>query len=101
MSASNWIVCPRCKADDAARRKRHEELIGKSYGNVSQERYAKLCQDLKDWPEPAEEMREDWELGMSEDGTFFVSYRCVCGECGFEHRFQHEEKVDLTKVERR
>lgn len=88
MSADNWMVCPRCKAEDAAARQRHEHLIGEKYGQISQMQYAKLCQDLKDWPKVPDEMREDWELGMDEDGTFYVSYRCECQACGFAHYFK-------------
>ena len=43
-------------------------------------------------------LREDYEIGMRDDGVFSVSYRSSCyGKdregCGFTYRFKHDDIV--------
>jgi len=38
-------------------------------------------------------LREDYELGIYEDGTFEVSYHAHCSECEFKFSYKHEEKA--------
>jgi len=38
-------------------------------------------------------LREDYEQGIL-NGYYGVDYSAFCKRCGFEYRFEHEEKVD-------
>lgn len=60
MSADNWMVCPKCRAKDQAR-----ELLG----------------------ELAQTLREDWDIGMTREGLFEVSYGCACDVCGWRWKY--------------
>lgn len=77
MSADNWRVCPKCLAR------------AKAHGTE----------------EPEEWFREDFEIGMSLDGKFYVSYHGRCrgdsGEdgCGFHFDFKYEN-IDNVQVEK-
>jgi hypothetical protein len=66
MSADNWALCPACLAR-TRRETIHETDI-----------------------ESLRTFREDYELGVQEDGTFYVRYRGGCTKCDFGHRFIHE-----------
>lgn len=49
-------------------------------------------------PKCGNDFREDYEIGMEEDGEFWISYRGECGTrqvkgCGFKHEFKHKEQV--------
>ena len=96
MSANNWRICPKCKVVDDAARTNQADLIGHSYGKASKSEYEKLCNELKDWPDLEESLREDWELGTGQTGAFYVSYHCQCQQCGFKHSFKHEEQLKVN-----
>lgn len=40
-------------------------------------------------------LREDYEIGVSSKGEFFVDYGASCGVCGFV--FSHSHKEPLLK----
>ena len=46
------------------------------------------------WPKKT--LREDYELGMGEEGVLKVDYACGCSECGF--MFHDEYKVGARLV---
>lgn len=71
MSADNWRVCPRCikRLEDEGR-------------------------SLSDFEE-LDDLREDWEILMQEDGVFFVKYSCVCYKCGFTYEYKYENPVSI------
>ena len=69
MSADNWRLCPNCQTSDA------------TFGIVVP-------------PSDTEEkFREDYEIGMTIKGEFFVRYRGRCLLCGFGHSFTLNEQV--------
>lgn len=95
MSADNWASCPACK------KKQDNELIilqkeiEETYGRIprdgweklkeSNEKKMKLCLD--------QTLREDYEIGMFEEGEFYVSYSASCSVCNFEFSFKHSEEI--------
>jgi len=86
MSADNWRICPKCHKNTVP-------LIKPEYGVVSEAEYLEA---IKKEPEPEEEnLREDWDIGIDEDGSFFVNYSCFCELCGF--RFEFEQEVNVFK----
>ena len=65
MSADNWRVCPKCLVEY---QRKFEENLTYSL---------------------QETLREDYELGIKSDGTFFVDYRSGCTACDFSFSFKH------------
>ena len=106
MSADNWAMCPRCKAnrEDAAGLA-HETAI-KSYGKVSVTEFDELrdeadrLSELINNPPGAGQgrtFREDWEICGAEDGEVFVSYRGACQTCGLSLKFEHVHPLGVSQ----
>ena len=101
MGADNWAVCPRCLRNAENAKRALEAKAQAAYGKVPVEEFEKL-REAAAVPINVEKLRtfrEDYELGMEEDGTFEVSYHGSCSRrhpeqgCGYEHRFRHIEEV--------
>lgn len=94
MSASNWRECPRCKTKALAQRDAARGRAARAYGKVSADKYAKLLALASAEVDVGESLREDYQIGMSSDGVFYVSYRGECQQagCRFQHTFEHEDK---------
>lgn len=79
MSADAWGVCPICQNLPEEWRKGIDYLYGdiplKEF-KVVEEEYNKLKQ--------IETVREDYEVGLNNDGTAYVSFLAVCEACGAE-----------------
>jgi len=76
MSADNWAICPRCKAEFDA----------------------KLAELPFDEPPPKTSFddytfREDYELGVVYTGEFYVRYEGRCQVCGLKKVFKHSEQL--------
>lgn len=96
MSANNWRVCPKCLKNDKKQKKSDTEQLKKAYGKVSEEEYLSMKARIEAQQEIIpENLREDWSIGIDEDGNFFVSYRCSCDVCGFDFDYSIEKKVKL------
>lgn len=93
MSADNWAVCPKCKQDADKEQKEREQKARKAYGKVTAEEYIELRQAAMNVTELEKTLREDYEMGMDDDGEFWVSYSCDCQTCGFQWSYKHKEKV--------
>lgn len=106
MGADNWAICPRClKKKIEAHQKATQEAINaveSSYGKVTIEEFEALVRNLRELegrdpseiPEKDFTLREDYEIGTDESGTFGVNYRCSCKECGFSFKYNHDEQVE-------
>lgn len=96
MSADNWAYCPQCAVDvkeaQAARLTKAEQ----SYGKVPPADYMRLLESAKVVPELDQTFREDYELGVQKDGTFFLSYSGACTLCKCAFTYRHETNI-LTK----
>ena len=93
MSADAWRVCPKCKAKVTA----VESKAAKAYGKVSEQEYKQILSEetLRVIDDVPETFREDYEVYMTEEGIFNVSYCGSCQVCGFEHKFKHETKLEV------
>lgn len=40
-------------------------------------------------------LEEDWEIGVTLKGTFYVNYSAFCANCGWEMSYDHEEILNL------
>ncbi len=92
MSADNWGYCPKCKSEAEKKHRSDKLLAGESYGKIPAEKYIERFNAIQT-PKPLEQtLREDYHLGVTEDGEFYVDYSASCS-CGFKHTFKHSEKL--------
>jgi hypothetical protein len=100
MSADNWGVCPVCRLSAEAADKKRLLDIGATYGKVSAEEYLRIVSESNPIPVPEPTFREDYSIGMDDEGTFSVSYSGFCGVCGAAHKYEHTEAVKLVAAPR-
>jgi hypothetical protein len=95
MSANNWRVCPKCKAEMTAKRERTIAKARAMYGKVTSEAYERAIKSAEAFSaEPnVELLREDWELYTDKDGVFHVAYRASCSHCGLNFQFRDTKNV--------
>ena len=93
MSADNWDICPRCKVavDKAATHKRL--AASRAYGKVAVDEWMTLQAEASKPSELEQTLREYYEIGVDQNGEFYVSYRAACKPCGFQFTYKHTEKV--------
>lgn len=95
MSADNWAVCPKClKRAEAEKEKRHAKAA-KAYGKVPADEWRALVAEAEKPVDVPETLREDYQLGVTDGGEFYVIYRCSCQHCGFAHEFKHEQQLKV------
>ena len=96
MSPRNWADCPACRAARIADQEATLNIAKATYGKVSQDEYAdnmEVAQRPTCSDEPA--LGEEYTIGVRENGMFRVEYSCCCNNCGFSHRFEHEEVTEM------
>ena len=79
MGADAWERCPICHN----RPEEHPDGIACLYGLIPLEEFEKLREELIDL-EAVETVREDYEIGLNEDGTAYVQLYFKCQTCGAE-----------------
>lgn len=90
VSADNWSLCPKCKSEADEKHRKQILSAGEAYGKVEPEEYLRLIVSAEVEINHENTLREDYELGVDEDGYFTVVYRCSC-QCGFSYMYRHEE----------
>ncbi len=96
MSADNWAICPQCWSLAVAANRQSRLDAGAAYGKVDPEEYLRMLAESKKEPDTTtfeSTLREDYELGVNEDGQFYVSYGCSC-RCGYSFKFKHEQQTE-------
>ncbi len=96
MSAKNWRVCPRCVRYAKKERERQVAQAKSNYGVIPAEQWINEFNAASEEVMAAEGMREDYDIGLDEDGKFVVSYRASCEACGFE--FKHGYNTTVVVV---
>ena len=96
MSANNWSTCPRCVAANRETQRKRLAAVQKKYGKIPAEKWEALAAEARQPMEDTESLREDYELGITNEGEFFVIYRASCEYCGFKHDFKHEQMLDVS-----
>ena len=91
MSAENWAQCPVCT-------KKFEAERLTLYGSVPEDKYLSEVKRIEGAIK-AQNLREDYELGIDLEGNFFVKYYATCSICGFCHEFKTGENVLLKELE--
>lgn len=90
MSADAWRICPQCKHSATAARETKILEVSASYGKIPAPKYLADLEAANKPIQLEETLREDYEVLTDEDGSFYFTYRCGCGKCGFGHT----EKID-------
>ncbi len=98
MSADNWAICPRCKVRTYGEQQRLIDEAMSAYGRLPADEYLRLRERAEDGVSLEETFREDYDVGLSEDGEFSVNYAGECQKCGLRHSFSHKEKVAVPDV---
>jgi len=95
MSADRWNTCPKCKVIAEQNRIKLARKAEKSYGKVSSEQYLRMLEDVKngDKQDERETLREDFYIGLDEDGEFSIDYSASCDKCGFKHTFEYKKTI--------
>ena len=98
MSADNWSVCPRCKAEAEKHYDAQAEKVQAAYGSVTVEHFDQMRGDLAqhrvDIDEFSPTFREDysWFIDADEPGTVYGTYSGECTVCSLT------AKVDVSRV---
>lgn len=94
MSANRWSICPKCKIEYEAQLKRQQENLRAAYGKILIEEFLALQDALqkKERRDLKESMRENFEIGMSDDGFLEINYGCFCNVCRF--KFDYNERIN-------
>lgn len=97
MSADNWMICPNCRQKLNAERDKQIADVGALYGKIPAEEYITKAQEVA-LPRllAKETFREDYEIGISANGVFSVSYRGGCDVCHAAYSYKCED-VDAMK----
>lgn len=94
MSADNWRVCPNCEQTLWEKWENEKEQLRKSYGKIPAEKFVEESQRLAEQPEVDESsLREDYEIGIYDDGKFHVNYSGRCQQCGYGFNYKHEQEI--------
>ncbi len=92
MSADGYAKCPKCQKQIEENFNKMVEKVKKSYGKVSEEKYLKDLETIKNEPIIEPTLREDWEIGTCE-GTFSITYSAWCFKCGLKYNYTYSEDI--------
>lgn len=94
MSANNWATCPRCLAKSRDEIEKRAAQLDAQHGATPAKDWMAEVRKLDDMRKPiGEDLREDWELGVTRDGKFKVVYWCRCDKCDFAWQYRYETDV--------
>lgn len=92
MGADRWADCPRCKHRAEAKHAAKVAELPSLYGKVPAEEYLAAVEQAEQPPNWKERtFREDYEIGITDQGGFKVNYSGHCTKCKLYHRFKHAE----------
>ncbi len=95
MSADNWVICPKCKKENDELNKKRILDAAKKYGKIPADEYIALAKEVSKPIELEPTMREDYDIGINENGQFAIYYRCSCSECNFKYGFDYAEEKNF------
>lgn len=96
MGADAYARCPRCWSKNEKARLEIIKMLEEAYAKVTAKEYDRL---LSENPvistDDTETVREDYEQGILNDGTYYVNFRAQCQNkgCDFKHKFEHSEEL--------
>ncbi len=91
MSADRWAICPVCYKGAQEKYNTLQKKADELYGVVTEQEYLAIRKQADEpFKDPKSTLREDFEIGTTEDGEFYVTYSCSCDICDFNKSFKHE-----------
>lgn len=98
MSARSYDVCPSCLDQHRKEVEHAQSDLDASYGKTSLPEFRQRQKDLEALraKEPPETLAEYYDIGISDKGTFEVSYRASCDKCGYT--FTYSDSCDTFAV---
>ena len=101
MSASNWAICPACQKNRENEIDEFEIKINDSYGKVPTKEYLELVAKSESLEavinNPSLDLREYYEIGIDDNGEFYVIYNSSCEVCKFSYDYRFSQLVDFSK----
>ncbi len=96
MSADNWTLCPRCIAQRKANIVATRAEADAAYGKVPVEEWLSLNEaaQVAHIEDGKRNFREDYDIGIDNDGQVDINYSGHCNECGFDVQFSHSFTAD-------
>lgn len=93
MSADRWKKCPVCAVNKEKDVLKLRSQVNHEYGKLSQEHWLELKKEVDEFAStPLEEtLREDFEIGLNEDGWLDIYYTCSCHICGTTRKYEKKE----------
>lgn len=95
MSADNWAICPKCKKDKNNKIVSLRKEVEEKYGKLPLDEWEslKIANEKKMELELEYTLREDYQIGVNEEGEFAVDYSASCNVCDFRFFFEHSEEI--------
>lgn len=95
MSADNYRLCPKCVIIQRDKHQMALTEVNQLYGKAPawEHRAAQRRADEIEGLRISETLREDYEIGIRIDGTFFCHYGASCSVCGYEFKFEKEQNA--------
>jgi hypothetical protein len=69
------------------------EAVEAVYGTIPSHEYASRRQNAYEPVALDSTMREDYELGVDDDGEFSISFSASCSTCGYRFMFETTEQT--------
>lgn len=95
MSADNWRICPNCVVKAKAGKLERLDEARQKYGVVPIEEWLKLNQEANHPIHLGHTLREDFQIGITENGLYFHHYQAHCEVCKFSFEHTSEFNVEL------
>lgn len=98
MSADNWTLCPQCSIRIERENNEKMKRLYDQYGIVPLDEWKEL-ETLTHSSLQLNELnfREDYDMGVSKDGTFIVSYRGRCRGCSLSFNYKYSTMINLEE----
>ena len=98
MSADNWAICPQCKINAENELEKFSKKLKNSYGKISAEDYELLRSEEPSGEVEEQTLREDFSIGVDEDGFFFLNYSGHCTKCQFKYQEKYNKQILKTLI---
>ncbi len=99
MSANNWKKCHVCRKQLAEKADAKLQSVQDMYGKVPSAQYLaalREAQKLTSDSELDDSLREDYRLGIRDDGSYMCSYSASCDVCGFGFTDRREVSAETV-----
>jgi ribosome-binding protein aMBF1 (putative translation factor) len=91
MGADNWRRCPKCLKVENSKREAEIERVSNQYGKIPVAEFTRAAAAAEKPIVLGETLREDYELGINDNGEYEVSFSASCQKCGFKFNHSHSE----------